>query len=268
MLDCFAPVPVHGRRLRRRAAGGFMVTESIHTHAVGLHSHRYPMIVLCVEGAFEETYTGAHGRVESTWQTVFVRPAGAPHANRFGPRGARDIAIEVTDQRLAADATRSLLGAPTSWQGGRWSWFADRLRRELTVGDSATPIALEALVLELIATLARTPDPSEARLPAWLRAARDRLAEAGEGEPFTVAEVARQVGVHPVHLARAFRRHFGVGPGDFIRSCRLDRAFEAVRNGGSSLAEIAARTGFADQSHFTKAFRRKFGVTPARWRLR
>jgi AraC-like DNA-binding protein len=32
------------------------------------------------------------------------------------------------------------------------------------------------------------------------------------------------------------------------------------------LAEVAAETGFADQSHMTRQFKRTFGLTPARWR--
>jgi AraC family transcriptional regulator len=42
----------------------------------------------------------------------------------------------------------------------------------------------------------------------------------------------------------------------------LQRATELVRGGRSSLAEIAAATGFADQSHLSRWVRRVHGVTP------
>jgi len=43
---------------------------------------------------------------------------------------------------------------------------------------------------------------------------------------------------------------------------RLQRAIELVREGRSGLAEIAARTGFADQSHLSRWMRRVLGVSP------
>jgi len=67
--------------------------------------------------------------------------------------------------------------------------------------------------------------------------------------------------VHPVHLAAAFRRHFGCTPGAYLRRARVERAAAMLKR-RLSLAEVALRCGFADQSHMTHAFRRTLGVTP------
>ena len=101
--------------------------------------------------------------------------------------------------------------------------------------------------------------------PRWLGVARELLRERC-GEEVTVGEVARACGVHPVHLARAFRRHFGASPGAYLRRCRLERAAARLRDARESLGEVALRSGFADQSHLTTAFRRAHGVTPAEYR--
>jgi AraC family transcriptional regulator len=81
-----------------------------------------------------------------------------------------------------------------------------------------------------------------------------------------VKDIASQVGVHPVHLARAFRAHFGLSPVEYIRQLRINLAESLLADSQVSLGEIAQQTGFSDQSHFTRTFRNEVGLTPARYR--
>lgn len=69
-------------------------------------------------------------------------------------------------------------------------------------------------------------------------------------------------------LARCFRRFYGCAPGDYLRLCRVGRARALLADPGLTLAEIAVRTGFVDQSHLHRAFKRSFGVTPGEFRRR
>jgi len=78
--------------------------------------------------------------------------------------------------------------------------------------------------------------------------------------------VAGAVGVHPVHLARAFRLHYGAPVGAYQRGLRLSWAAGMLADGDDEIAQIALRAGFFDQSHFTRAFKRQFGFTPAAYR--
>ncbi|HEV7227189.1 AraC family transcriptional regulator [Brevundimonas sp.] len=66
-------------------------------------------------------------------------------------------------------------------------------------------------------------------------------------------------------LSRGFRALLGVSPYRYLIFRRLDAA-RALMNGATPLAEIAAATGFADQSHLTRHFRSAYGLTPAQWR--
>jgi AraC family transcriptional regulator len=61
-----------------------------------------------------------------------------------------------------------------------------------------------------------------------------------------LAELAHQADVHPVYLARAFRRHYGCSPGTYLRRCRMDRAIDLLGDTGLSVAEVAANCGFVD----------------------
>jgi AraC family transcriptional regulator len=78
--------------------------------------------------------------------------------------------------------------------------------------------------------------------------------------------VAKRVGVHAVHLARAFRMFVGCTPGDLLRARRLELAAAALMKSDKSLAEISLASGFSDQAQFTKAFHRIYGVTPGAFR--
>jgi AraC family transcriptional regulator len=80
-------------------------------------------------------------------------------------------------------------------------------------------------------------------------------------EPIEVAALANIAGRSPFHFSRVFVRSVGITPHRYVVHLRLQRAIELVRNGRCHLAEIAARTGFADQSHLSRWVRRVHGVS-------
>jgi AraC family transcriptional regulator len=139
------------------------------------------------------------------------------------------------------------------------------MAHEIAHPDAFTSIALEGLALELLAVAARAcRDPRHAR-PPWLARAEDLL-RARFADPLTLADVARECGVHPAHLARVFRQHNGCSVGDFQRARRLEWAAAQLEGTSAPISLIALQAGFTDQSHFTHRFREQTGVTPNRWR--
>ncbi|HVR41628.1 MAG TPA: AraC family transcriptional regulator, partial [Thermoanaerobaculia bacterium] len=134
---------------------------------------------------------------------------------------------------------------------------------EMRERDDVTPLALEGLLLELIAVAERSAR-DENSAPAWLRRAIEHLHDDPRGA-HSLRDLARFSGVHAGHFARAFRRHAGCTLGDYVRRIRVERAKEAIA-AGCALADVADACGFADQSHFTRTFRRIAGVTPAAYR--
>jgi AraC family transcriptional regulator len=79
-------------------------------------------------------------------------------------------------------------------------------------------------------------------------------------EPLDVATLAKMSGLSQYHFSRVFARSVGVSPYQYVIHLRLKRAIEMLRSGGLGLAEIAAETGFSDQSHLTRWVRRVHGV--------
>ena len=85
-----------------------------------------------------------------------------------------------------------------------------------------------------------------------------RLLEGGE---VRVSSVAERLGVTARHLRRAFKESVGIGPKEFARTVRLQRA---VRTAATSKdwARIAADAGYYDQAHLIADFRQLVGLTP------
>lgn len=113
----------------------------------------------------------------------------------------------------------------------------------------------------------RRPASSEFRRPGGLTPEQRRIAfqELGARRQLkrTVAEIAIMCGLSRGHFIRAFRKSTGVPPYRWSRLQRIEAAKSALLNTDMAIADIAAQTGFADQSHLTRAFSAEVGVSPA-----
>jgi AraC family transcriptional regulator len=160
----------------------------------------------------------------------------------------------------------SVLDERRSLQNGAAATFARRLQDELRQPDDAALLAIEGLLLELVASASRVAQREPGgRAPRWLVAARD-LIHADPAARLTLAGIAATVGVHPVSLARAFRAAYGCSVGEYVRRQRVDLAGRWLAETDLALAEIALAAGFCDQSHFSNLFRRLMGLSPSRYR--
>jgi AraC-like DNA-binding protein len=129
------------------------------------------------------------------------------------------------------------------------------------------PLAQDALISRLAELLAARGDGAK---PKSSPTARKAVAQARE---FLATEAHRTVssealeritGLDRFALARHFRAAYGTSPHRFQVGRRLGRAREMIAD-GTPLSQIAAATGFADQSHLTRHFAARFGLTPGRW---
>lgn len=88
------------------------------------------------------------------------------------------------------------------------------------------------------------------------------LMEAHAATSLTIDMLAREAGLSPAHFARAFKESVGRAPHQHLLMLRLERARRLLDVPDAALSDVALRTGFADQAHFTRFFKRQFGVTP------
>ena len=111
----------------------------------------------------------------------------------------------------------------------------------------------------------QSANSSGRRFPKWLERVRDIL-EQRFAEPFKLSEIAAEAGVHPVHLAREFRKYYGTSVGEYLRRVRIEYACRELMGSDAAVTNIAFAAGFADQSHFSRTFKRLCGTTPGRYR--
>lgn len=86
------------------------------------------------------------------------------------------------------------------------------------------------------------------------------------GRAVTNAEMARAAGMSPRAFERAFLREYGLPPQQYLKRLRIQTACRLLVDTRESIAAIAQRCGFADQSHLTRQFRCVTGSTPGSYR--
>jgi AraC-like DNA-binding protein len=87
-------------------------------------------------------------------------------------------------------------------------------------------------------------------------------------EPVSIAELCAAAGTSIFHACRVFRRATGETLHGYRRRLRVRHALALLVDSDASLADIAAQTGFASQSHLTNVFRAELATTPGRVRTR
>jgi transcriptional regulator GlxA family with amidase domain len=142
------------------------------------------------------------------------------------------------------------------WRGGRIGSATRRLS-QLWIEGAATEGRLSKATDAFIRmALASAP----AREPRWLKTVEARMD--GEDAPSTV-DLAREIDVHPAWLAQAYRAATGEGLQQRMMRRRVERAALLLRHTAEPAAEIAAESGFCDQSHMIRCFRQLLGRTPS-----
>jgi AraC family transcriptional regulator len=90
----------------------------------------------------------------------------------------------------------------------------------------------------------------------------DELIDVELANEISLDMLANAVGFSKAHFTRLFKATMGASPYRYVLSKRVDAASDLVKHSTASLAEIAAQSGFASQSHMTDAFSRVLGVPP------
>jgi AraC family transcriptional regulator, activator of mtrCDE len=84
--------------------------------------------------------------------------------------------------------------------------------------------------------------------------------------PWTVEELAREVGMSRTRFADRFHDLIGLAPVTYLTEWRLQRAAVALRTSHRSIAEIAYASGYVSQAAFTRTFKERFGRSPKAFR--
>ncbi|CAG9198674.1 L-rhamnose operon transcriptional activator RhaR [Paraburkholderia tropica] len=274
--------------------GGDLLTAEYHDHEFSPHWHEAYTVPVIEDGAECFRYRGAH-HVAETGTVPVINPGEVHTGSRAVDEGWRYRVIYVPVDYLhglaaqiagraqplpwfAADVIRDPdLAQRLSYAHRLLEADADARRADpATGGDTGAPaqpepdlLAVEGALLDALSALltrhARTreapigPHTNDPRVETM-----KALLAADLPAPLRVADLAQAVGLSPFHATRLFTQATGLPPHAWRTQVRLQRALGPLR-AGASVADVAAASGFADQSHFTRHFRRMFGVPPGRW---
>ena len=84
-------------------------------------------------------------------------------------------------------------------------------------------------------------------------------------ETFAVEDLQNEIGMSRMQLHRKLKALTNQSTSDFIRSIKLKRAAQILRQPGIQIAEAAYLSGFNHTSYFSKCFKEKFGVLPSEY---
>lgn len=134
--------------------------------------------------------------------------------------------------------------------------------------DRLAGLALESFGHALVVAVARrhtgrpTPGPATATLSRAQLGRVTRHVEDNLAASLTLADLAAVAHVSPFHFARVFRASTGRSPHRYVLERRVALAEQLLTRTTLPIAEVAARAGFADQSHLTRVLGRHLGRTP------
>lgn len=222
------------------------------------HAHVETTVTLVVAGSLRETV--GHAQEIARALSIVVKPGDTEHADHFGERGARTLQIGLTTGE--AEVLREWEPAARQW---RWTHAGPAVPAflRLLAFLRASPdddALLERGVIDVLASLRGVVDDTRRDPPGWLSRAREELDDVGCG--VRVRDVAARAGVHPVYLARQFRRFFGASVVAHLQRARVTRAADLIASSSMPLSAVAFQAGFADQSHLSRSFRAGTGLTP------
>lgn len=257
---------VSGQLLRRRTVGPFTLSEIVYPNELLLakHAHRHAYVTFVIEGALHETYSG--GAITCRSGGVRFLPAAEVHENRIAA-GSRCLHIASDPALIEQLRQRPVIpGKPAEINGLATTWLVHRLYAEFSRADAASGIAIEGLILEVLAEIARSEThQNSASAPPWLKRATE-IVETRFLQRLSLSEIASEVGVHYVHLSRQFHKYNRCTVGELIRRRRVQHACQLLAYSRTPLAEIALICGFSDQSHLSFLFKRYMGLSPSKFR--
>jgi AraC family transcriptional regulator len=254
----------YGQNRTERRVDGLILSETHYRPAqtVPPHIHQRAYFGFLLGGSYWEQL--GKRAVTCDPLSVVFHPPREVRRGAISSLGARLFHVELPDAWF--ERSREVGPFPDGaldHHAGPLVTQARALYREFRQPDPVSPLMIEGVVLEMMASLLRSGRPRDDGAP-WLRRARELLIERAT-DPLDLSALADETGVAPVRLARAYRRRYHETPGETIRRERVRRACVLLA-GERTLASIASELGFADQSHFTRVFRGVVGLTPGAWR--
>ena len=85
-------------------------------------------------------------------------------------------------------------------------------------------------------------------------------------EPLSISELAYMCNLSLSSFKRKFSETYGVPPGKYIASSKLEKALELLKHTNQSIGDVSFEAGYNDPKHFSKKFKMRYGKSPSEFR--
>ncbi|MGA8492324.1 MAG: helix-turn-helix domain-containing protein [Terriglobales bacterium] len=224
------------------------------------HEHHNLSFCFVMKGDYEETtrdrtFTCRPG-------DVVVKTADVRHLNRFGRQGAVCLFLEISDEFLSHSTDLEQLSSAVYTH--HLARLGLELQEEMQAADALSSVMVEGIALRSVVSALRI-GKRNSKKHTQVEEIRAMLDAGAAVEDLTRKYLTAR---ERQSVRRLFRQIEGCSMNEYVLRRRALRALDRVLSTDHSLADIAQRSGFYDQAHFTKVFASLFGVTPGRLRSR
>lgn len=232
----------------------------------------YPSHTLAfIESGSCEVHIGEEERTLSAGDALYVPPHHPVSAHTSTGIRANWLTFDVIIEDSAGNAKPiERLPWPSRFRSHSdaelWRTIADRIVTHWWRPVSESRLLYQSAFLELLARLhIHARDEGALNVDRTHEAVLQarRWIEVHANGPVTLEQVAQAAAMSKYHLVRVFKESFGMPPLQYHRQLRMQQARRLLELHHLSIAEVAARVGYASSTSFTKAFKKEYGVAPS-----
>lgn len=224
------------------------------------HFDRENRISIVLRGSLKEVACGQE-TFAGTGSVVF-KPGDMVHQNTYGPTGTRIVSVVFKNHPSPQLPPLNI---------NQWQWLhglplatsAFQFAQKLSTISSEEDL-YEEVVNFFVQAPGEAPQTTAAQ-PLWLQRIAEKIRDEFD-QLIRTKDLAQEVGVHPVYLARIFRKYYGCSIKSYLQKLRIERAIQELSEQKKSVVDIALDAGFSDQSHLSRIFKRDLEMSPAAFR--
>lgn len=214
-----------------------------------IHNHNYLTVSLLLSGSLIE-HTPKETKIVKSGD-VLIKPPGVMHENIF-TQDCTILSFKLFDYKYY----------DFNWRD--WNILEQSASLKYFINVLHKKDKKNAFIELKKALLYSSRKESSTKIPEKIKRIKN-LINIHFSEFIQISELAKEVNLNPVYLGQAFKHYYKTDIKSYQQQLRLHYAISQMCNQDENLTQIAYKTGYADQSHFSKNFRKSTLISPKKF---